>query len=156
MSQDMHDFSREKSEVLKFRIDEDIFEAFAEVGAELLLGVTETAPMLVNESSTQEEIKAFNKWSYEYNLRCIRFVQECLLPSSRERFAERMKSSSDPISLKQVTDVFRVLVQTYSGRPTPPPSPSTPGPGGIGTSLTDTARIVDLTPDSSQLPGSLT
>lgn len=157
MTADMPDFSRSGDLTIKFRVDGDIFEAFSEVGAEVLLEAT--APISVKvpaDDASTEEQQAFLLASHENNLRCFRFLQDALLPSSRDRFAERMKSASEPITLRQALSVYRFLVQTYSGRPTQPPSPSLDGDGGTGESSTDTVRLVDLTPDSSPGSGSLT
>jgi hypothetical protein len=154
----MPDFSvHAKAEVLKFRIDDDIFEAFAAVGGGLLLDVSGNAPNLeIPDGATAEQMAEVAERARVYHQSCFKFVQDALLPSSRERFAERLRSGENPITFRQVSAVYRWLIEQYSVRPTTPPSSSSPGPGGTGTSSTDTAPIVDLTPDSSTLPGSLT
>lgn len=155
--QDMPDFSSSAStEVIKFRIDGDIFEAFADVGADIIMDVTKPVVIGQKENATQEELLEMAEKAHEFNLSCMHFLQEVLLPSSRDRFAERLRSATEPITVRQALDVYRFLIQQYSNRPTQPPASSSTGQGGTGTTSTDSARIVDLTPDGSALPGSLT
>lgn len=153
---EMPDFSEPAHEVIQFRIDGDVFEAFATVAAKSILDVSEMSVTLPPEDATMEEQLEAAKSLREHNRKCFKFVQDALLPSSQDRFAERLTSNSEPITMGQVTAVYRFLMQRYSGRPTTPPSSSSDGPGGTGTSSMDTARIVDLTPTDSSLPGSLT
>jgi hypothetical protein len=64
------------------------------------------------------------------------FLDQVLLPESAQRFADRLRSVTEPIDLYQVQDVLRFLIGRYSGRPTEPSLSSQNGHDGTTTSST--------------------
>jgi hypothetical protein len=58
----------------------------------------------------------------------IEFLDTALVPESAERFAERFRSTENPITIEEAASVVRWLVEdVYQSRPTVPPSPSPSG-----------------------------
>lgn len=60
-----------------------------------------------------------------------------MLPDSAKRFAERMQSPTEPISLDQLNDVMAWLLEEYGGRPTTPAGNSSALPASSGQSSMD-------------------
>lgn len=62
------------------------------------------------------------------------FLYMVILPESVERFKERLRSPTEPITQTQVTKIVQWLMQEYAGRPTEPASSSQTGQVATGTS----------------------
>jgi hypothetical protein len=124
----MKDFTDPESKKrLTFRIDDDVFEAVAELpaGAEIEL----TRMIRVKDEYEQAKMVA-------------QLLDMLLIPESAEVFAKRMSNPANPITSRVLVKVFQWLMETYSGRPTEPPPDSSNGPSAIGTSLTDGVQLV--------------
>jgi hypothetical protein len=113
--------SASNQEAVTFRIGEDIFEAAKECPAGVLLSMAAIAADKDGNAIAGT----------------MDFLDSVLLPSSREKFAERMRDPENPIALNTVTDLVQWLVELYTGRPTELPSPSPAGQPAAGPSSTE-------------------
>lgn len=162
----MEDFTKPKTEAavvnITFRIDNDIFEAYAMIGAELMSS-TMNAENLVKVAglqhlteemmTTEQRIDALSASQAE-TLRVYNFLDQVLLPASAARFAERRRMSGpESIDLPQVFEVYRFLVSKYGNRPTQPSLPSKNGHDGTGMSSMVGAPRDPWTPPAYPQPG---
>lgn len=68
---------------------------------------------------------------------CRRFIEAVLADDSDiERFAKVLAQKHDPVSLDDLGDLARRLVEVYTGRPTPPSTGSPDGRSGDGDTST--------------------
>jgi hypothetical protein len=83
----------------------------------------------------------------------MEFLDTVMLPESAARFAERLRSAENPISLDQCMNItFWLIEEAYTvGRPTRGSSPSLNGSETTGTSSTDGAEPTVSTPEPSPL-----
>lgn len=137
----LQDFSQRRPDSLKFRIDEDVFEAVPAVGANLMRDIIAMTDMSAladarAEGLTPEQATSKLPKVMEQVSKTLGFLDTVLLPDSAQRFAARMNSAVEPITLDQAFKVWTWLVEQYSGRPTQPSSPSANGHDGTGTSST--------------------
>ena len=120
------DFTRARKR-LRFRIDEDIFEA-----APALPGKTLTAFATrfadIEKAAVDRQLDIFTD-----------ALSLVLLPESNARFQKRLEDLERPIELEQASDVVTWLMGEYGHRPTEPSSTSPSGPPSpaSGTSSTD-------------------
>jgi hypothetical protein len=136
------DFSTPKEKALepiRFKVDDDTFEAYAEIGGGLLMDVIAIdgledldIPTDANAEIGTAQLAAMSRIANAQSKKMIDFLDEALLPDSQQRFAERMRSRENPISLTQVFQIARWLLAQYGARPTEPPSSSVNGHGGSG------------------------
>lgn len=138
---EIRDFSLPKQETLKFKIDDDVFEAVPIVGAQVLRDITNMSDLiqlqgLDTSSVTKEQLEAMAEVANQHTARTMQFLDLVLLPDSAARFAERLRSSDEPITIQQTYEVWRWLIERYSARPTPPSLPSLNGHDGTGSSST--------------------
>lgn len=145
---DIQDFSLPKREPIRFKIDDDVFEAVPTVGAEVMrdvIGMTDTIKLMSEGQDTAnvspEKLTKAADGVKTHTARALQFLDMVLLPDSALRFAERMRSLENPITLEQTLQVWTWLIAQYSGRPTEPSSPSANGHGGTGTSSTAGAPV---------------
>lgn len=109
------DFSSTRK-VLRFRVDDDVFDAASSIAADLALEYAELAETLtegVSMSKQREVIHAL-----------FRMV---LLPESADRFIERMSDQRNPIGHDQITRITQWLFEEYGLRPTEADSASSTG-----------------------------
>lgn len=141
----MQDFTQARPDTIKFKIDDDVFEAVPAVGANVLRSImtlADTTGLAANiESLTPEEAASRSTKVMEMVNSTLSFLDLVLLPECATRFGERMNSATEPITLDQAFKVWTWLVEQYSGRPTQPSSPSANGHGGTGTSSTVGAQV---------------
>lgn len=149
---EIKDFSKSSSkEPLRFKIDDDIFEASPAIGAELF---REIASGSAQDAAGLSAISGVKPGEYSpdqmklaataldsQSSRAVAFLDAVLLPDSAARFAERLRSSVDPISLGQMYEVWGWLIEQYSGRPTQPSQSTSSGSDGTGTSSTAGALV---------------
>lgn len=149
----MKDFTKSRSTTpIEFKIDGDVFQAVPTLNADQQI----QAVSLINMVGTTElegeaiaNIDPVNATAFDIErakgvasaagdavLKIMVMLDELLLPDSAKRFAERMKSKTEPIDLEQVMGVFQWLVSSYGERPTSPLSSSSNGHSGTGTSST--------------------
>lgn len=95
---------------VRFRIDGEDFYAAAVIPADVWGDLAQFAAT----QDSKARVEAIGS-----------FMDSVLLPESRDRLAERMKSTEEPMSLDEVADVLTYLVQeVYGKRPTGPSSAS--------------------------------
>lgn len=142
----MKDFSLPKQETIKFKIDNDTFEAVPIVGAQILRDITNMSELvkLQNLDTTtmdREQLEAMAEVATQHTARTMQFLDQVLLPDSAARFAERLRSAEEPITIQQSYEVWRWLIEQYSARPTQPSLPSLNGHDGTGSSSTVGAPV---------------
>jgi hypothetical protein len=126
------DFTKtDKPDNVRFRIDDDEFEAVGTAPAMAILDVS-----AVNQAKDMDKIRII-----------LEFLDQVLIPASAERFAERLKSSVEPIDIDQAASVAVWLMERVYApeRPTEAPSPSQNGSGSTGPSSTDGAPAPEST-----------
>lgn len=119
VTEGIKDFSAPKDPI-RFKVDDDIFEASPEISAGLVIEFAEKAEMFdkVNdEDLVPREI---------LNI-LVNFFDDMLLPESAEAMARRMKDKKNPIGLERLLSIFQWLLGEYGLRPTEPGSPSLDG-----------------------------
>ena len=133
---------------IKFKIDEDVFEAYAILGLPLLQEIVQTSKKLgamVEEQNYNAFFEIFDKILY---------------PESAKRFRTRAESiGDDAIDVKrQLLPVLYYLLEEYGVRPTQPSLDSSSGlPSGIsGTTSTPGSSLEVLDSTDSVLPVSST
>lgn len=108
---------------IQFRVDEDIFDAYAILGLPLLqelVNISKGMSKLVDEGKYEAVFDVFDKLLY---------------PDSAKRFRERATSlGDDAIDVrKQLMPILHYLLEEYGVRPTEPSSASSTGlPSGTG------------------------
>lgn len=113
------------TEPVTFKIGSDMFEAAAQCPAGVLLSMAANSS---DEGGAGAVTAAMD------------FLDAVLKETSRARFAERMTSVEDPISITTVTELVQWLIGVYTGRPTEQPSPSVAGPSDPSESSTAPLR----------------
>jgi hypothetical protein len=134
------DFSSPRKS-LKFRIDEDVFEASPDIAAELALIYADEAEKLTGADATNaQQIEIIHK--------LFRMV---LFPESAERFIERLSDQRRPIGQQKIAKITRWLFEEYGLRPTESDSASSTGSENrdAGTSSTGTTSAEESTSVSS-------
>lgn len=113
---------------LKFRVDEDVFEAAPDIAAELMLRYADMVERLSGDDATNEQQK-------EIIHALFRMV---LFPDSAERFIKRLSDQRHPIGQVKIAKITRWLFEEYGLRPTESDSVSFTGSENrdAGTSLT--------------------
>jgi len=114
-------FSEPHKPPKKFRIDDDVFECAPELPA----GAS-TFLVKMSRAGDMERVAMLGD-----------FLDMIVLPESAERFAARMISPKEPITISQLLKVIEFLMETYTGRPTQPSSSSADGLTPTGLSLMD-------------------
>lgn len=104
---DVMDFSSPRR-VIKFRIDDDVFEAAPDIAAELALDYADKLDQLGGEDATFKQQK-------EIIHALFRMV---LLPASADRFIERLSDQRNPIGNLKIEKITRWLFEEYGLRPT--------------------------------------
>jgi hypothetical protein len=162
MTEEIRDFTRTRShEPIRFKIDDDTFEAHPSCGAALLIqiGDIERLAQALNvdaANASAEQLKELQLATTERQLRLMNFLDAVLLPDSAERLAARLRSVDDPIELDQLQDVAMFLAMRYAARPTGPSSASSNGHDGGGHNSTGSARSKASTRSTSRRTGSST
>lgn len=134
------DFSSARKS-LKFRIDEDVFEASPDIAAELALEYADEAERLTAEGTT-------NKQQIEVIHKLFRMV---LFPDSAERFIARLSDQRRPIGQEKIAKITRWLFEEYGLRPTVSDSASSTGSENrdAGTNSTEITSVEESTSVSS-------
>jgi hypothetical protein len=101
------DFSSGRK-IIRFRIDDDVFEAAGTIAAELALDYADKSEQLEQGSATKQQQK-------EVLHALLRLI---LLPRSADRFIARLSDVEAPISNDQVIRVTQWLFEEYGLRPT--------------------------------------
>lgn len=142
----IQNFSAPKREPLKFQIDDDVFYAAPSIGADVLrdvLDMTDATAMqgIDIEHATPEDRRRVASAASSQTGKTMAFLDNVLEEESARRFAERMRSTTEPITIEQAFQVWQWLIGEYGSRPTQPSSPSVNGHDGTGTSSTAGAPV---------------
>lgn len=140
------DFTVERKR-LRFRIDQDVFEAASAVPANILMELMDLQGQIDRiqaEGSNKEEREAFFR----------EFFGRVLLQDSLDLFISRLSDKTKPIDLRQMSNVIGWLFQEYtSGIPFEQRQGSSDGSGpgqGDGTNLTGAVSSQASTSNDSQ------
>lgn len=109
------DFSATRK-VIRFRVDEDVFEAAPSIAADLALEYAELAETLTEGASMSKQRDVIHA--------LFRMV---LLPESADRFINRLSDQRNPIGHDQITRITQWLFEEYGLRPTEAGSASSTG-----------------------------
>jgi hypothetical protein len=113
VTEDIKDFSVERKPI-KFKIDDDIFEAVPDVAAEVMIRFIDQASILENaEAPTNEKMNVIQGMFYMV-----------LKKESADTFVARLNDPDRPISLNTFVEVVQWIMEQYSLRPTEPDSES--------------------------------
>jgi hypothetical protein len=124
---ELMDFSSPRRSI-RFRVDEDVFEAVADIPAELALEYADKAERLAVDDKNFE-----NQREIIHSL--FRMI---LLPESADRFIARLSDRRNPIGQGKITRITQWLFEEYGLRPTESDSASSTGSESLaaGTSST--------------------
>jgi hypothetical protein len=127
LTEEIRDFTKARRH-LKFRVDDDVFEAPSDIPAMVLLEFARRFESLGEVAETAAYIEATQAT-----------IEMVLLPESAARFVKRMSDPEKPISLLQINEIVPWLMEEYAGRPLKPSSDSSDGQSAQvpGTSSTD-------------------
>lgn len=95
----MKDFTIERTPALEFTIDSDTFRAAGDCPG----GMIEDLAVVVDSPNNADKLRAV-----------MTFLDQVLEPESADRFAERLRSATEPISFGQAVGVFEWLIETYT------------------------------------------
>lgn len=113
---DVMDFSSPRRS-LKFRVDDDVFEAAPDIAAELALDYADQVEQMGGDDATNEQQKQI----------IHSLFRMILFPESAERFIARLSDQQRPIGQKKIADITRWLFEEYGLRPTGSDSASSTG-----------------------------
>lgn len=133
---DIKDFTNyDKKEDISFKVDGDEFVAVGTPSAMAILDIA-----AVNKADNMEKIRIV-----------LEFLDQVLVGDSAVRFAERLRSNTEPITIDQAASISVWLMEEVYApeRPTEAPSPSQNGSGSTGPSSTDGAPAMASTPAPS-------
>lgn len=102
---------------LKFRVDDDVFEAAPDIAAELALDYADKVEQLGGDGASNADQK-------EIIHSLFRMV---LFPDSAERFIARLSDQRQPIGQKKISAITQWLFEEYGLRPTGSDSASSTG-----------------------------
>jgi hypothetical protein len=131
---EMKSFNRENELAwVEFDIDGEVFRLASVAPAMAVLDVAK-----VNTAEDIDKVQII-----------MVFLDQVLEPDSAQRFAARLRSIENPISIDQATSIaVWAMEEVYAPeRPTPAPSSSPNGSGSTGPSTTDTASTGGSTPE---------
>lgn len=124
----VRDFSSSRRSI-KFRVDDDLFEAAPDVAAELVLEYADQAEQLerdgVNPAQQRDLVHSL--------------FRMLLFPESADRFIARLSDPTRPIGHRKIAEITQWLFEEYGLRPTGPDSASSTGSENrdAGTSSTE-------------------
>lgn len=127
----MKSFSRDKPlEWVEFDIDDEVFKLRSVAPAMAVLDVAK-----VNQAADLDKIQVI-----------MTFLDQVLEPESAARFAARLSSIENPITIEQATSIaVWAMEDVYATeRPTEAPLPSPNGSGSTGPNTTGTASTEGL------------
>jgi hypothetical protein len=125
------DFTKKRKK-LRFKIDNDIFEAAPAVPADTLITFSKRFAGSDPEKMTvEQQLSLFEE-----------MLSVTLLPESLPRFKDRMADPANPVDIDQVGEVVDWLFESYGMVPTKQPTESSDGLPSqeSGTTLTDNTQ----------------
>lgn len=135
VNDDIMDFSSPR-QLIKFRVDGDVFEATPTIAAELALDYAG----LMDELGDTVDVKQQKDLLHA-------LFRMILLPESADLFIARLSDQRNPIGNEQIQRITQWLFSEYGMRPTTPDSASSTGSESqdAGTSSTVTTPVAALT-----------
>lgn len=115
----MMDFSTGRRSI-KFKLDDDIFEAVPDIAVELAMEYADNIDRLTSRDDDKIDLDEQKEVVY----RTIRLV---LFPESAERFIARLSDQLKPIGQAKFTEITGWLLEQYGMRPTESDSASSTG-----------------------------
>jgi len=113
ITDEIMDFSSPR-QAIRFRVDDDVFEASPQVAAISMIRFADEAERLESPDTTQED-----------QIKIIENLFRIILTTeSAERFIARLADDDRPIGITQFMDITRWLLEQYGLRPTKPDSES--------------------------------
>lgn len=127
---EMMDFSSPRKS-LKFKVDDDVFEAAPDIAAELAIEFMDLTNKIDETSATSDE-----QISILHSM-----FKMVLLPDSATRFIGRLRSPERPIGYGKINKIITWLFGEYGLRPTESDSSSSTGSESqdAGTNLTESS-----------------
>jgi hypothetical protein len=125
------DFSSGRGPI-KFRVDDDVFEASPDLAAELALDFADLIEQLDDGTDNQKQKEVIHA--------LFRLV---LFPESAERFISRLSDQRHPIGQRRIGDITKWLFEQYGMRPTGPDSASPTGSESQDAGTSSTASTSD-------------
>jgi hypothetical protein len=116
IDEDIMDFSSPRRS-LRFRVDDDVFDAVPDIAAELALEYADKVEQLGGDDAT-------NAQQREIFHSLFRLV---LLPESADRFIARLSDQRNPIGQRKIAAITQWLFEEYGLRPTESDSASSTG-----------------------------
>jgi hypothetical protein len=114
---DVMDFSIGRKSI-KFKVDDDYFEAVPDIAAELAMEYASQLEQLIQP----EEVSLDSQKEVVYST--LRLV---LFPESADRFIARLRDQETPIGQQRFTKITQWLLEQYGMRPTEQDSASSTG-----------------------------
>lgn len=108
---------------IKFKVDDDIFEAVPDIAAELAMEYADKLEQMTQFDPEDEGKLEIGKQK-EIVYSTLRLV---LFPESADRFIDRLKDQLNPIGQKRFGEITQWLLEKYGLRPTESDSASSPG-----------------------------
>jgi hypothetical protein len=103
---------------IKFKVDDDYFEAVPDIAAELAMEYASQLEQLIQP----EEVSLDSQKEVVYST--LRLV---LFPESADRFIARLRDQENPIGQQRFTKITQWLLEQYGMRPTEQDSASSTG-----------------------------
>jgi hypothetical protein len=116
VTEEMKDFTRPKR-AIKFKVDDDVFDAVPEIAAGLVVQFAEEAELI-----DKNDVKPGELIGVMTNL-----FQYVLPPESSTRLITRLTDPKNPIGLERVLEIIQWLLEQYGLRPTEADSDSSDG-----------------------------
>ena len=113
----MKDFTTTRPAVVRFKLDDDVFEAVPQISAINALDFSSRYSSLSDKNVSLEEATAM----------IHELIRMVLLPESANRFLDRMHSQTNPIGVDKFYEVLNWIFEFYTERPTQPGSDSSTG-----------------------------
>jgi hypothetical protein len=116
LDDEIMDFSTPRKS-LKFKVDDDFFEAAPDVAAELAIEFMDKSQQLDDTDATAEQQIAVLHAMFNM----------VLFPESAEKFISRLRDPKNPIGYERINRIVKWLFESYGLRPTESDSSSSTG-----------------------------
>lgn len=116
VTEEMKDFTRPKR-AIKFKVDDDVFEAVPEIAAGLVVQFAEEAELIDKDTVKPAELIKVLSNLFHY----------VLPPESATRLISRLSDPKNPLGLDRILEIIQWLLEQYGLRPTEADSDSLAG-----------------------------
>lgn len=138
---EIKDFSKARKQ-LRFRIDDDVFEASPAIPAEVMISFAERFTSAdPTKLTVKEQVGIFRD-----------VLEIVLLPESMARMRERMADQGQPVDIEQLDQIIQWLFEEYGMRPTQESSSSSSGDSPPVPGITSTVNSQELVSISASSP----